>query len=46
MVAENSPKSFNVTLRVWRQSGPEQPGRFVDYAATGRQSQHVVPGDA
>jgi succinate dehydrogenase / fumarate reductase iron-sulfur subunit len=33
MVAENSPKSFSVTLRVWRQAGPEQPGRFVDYPA-------------
>jgi succinate dehydrogenase / fumarate reductase iron-sulfur subunit len=28
-----SAKTFNVTLRVWRQSGPGQPGRFVDYAA-------------
>ncbi len=28
-----SAKTFNVTLRVWRQSGPAQPGRFVDYPA-------------
>jgi succinate dehydrogenase / fumarate reductase iron-sulfur subunit len=25
--------SFSVTLRVWRQAGPAQPGRFVDYSA-------------
>jgi len=30
-----SPKTFNVTLRVWRQPGPGQPGRFVEYPATG-----------
>ena len=35
MVAEHSvKKNFSVTLRVWRQSGPGQPGKFVDYAAT------------
>jgi succinate dehydrogenase / fumarate reductase, iron-sulfur subunit len=28
-----SAKTFNVTLRVWRQSGTAQPGRFVDYPA-------------
>ena len=28
-------KTFNVTLRVWRQSGPGQPGRFVEYPARG-----------
>ena len=27
-----SAKTFNVTLRVWRQSGPGQPGRFAEYA--------------
>jgi len=25
--------NLSVTLRVWRQAGPDQPGRFVDYAA-------------
>jgi succinate dehydrogenase / fumarate reductase iron-sulfur subunit len=25
--------SLSVTLRVWRQAGPAQPGRFVDYPA-------------
>ena len=39
-------KTFNVTLRVWRQPGPGQPGRFVDYPARGRQPRHVVPRDA
>ena len=34
MVANNSTKTFSVTLRVWRQTGPNQPGKFVDYAAT------------
>ena len=28
-------KTFNVTLRVWRQAGAAQPGRFVDYPARG-----------
>ena len=28
-------KTFNVTLRVWRQPGRGQPGRFVDYPARG-----------
>ncbi len=28
-------KTFNVTLRVWRQPGPGQPGRFVEYPAAG-----------
>jgi succinate dehydrogenase / fumarate reductase iron-sulfur subunit len=27
--------TFNVTLRVWRQPGPGQPGRFVEYPAHG-----------
>ena len=27
------PNPISVTLRVWRQAGPGQPGRFVDYAA-------------
>jgi succinate dehydrogenase / fumarate reductase iron-sulfur subunit len=31
----SAAKTFNVTLRVWRQAGPGQPGRFVEYAATG-----------
>lgn len=36
MVAEHSAKkNFSVTLRVWRQAGPNQPGKFVDYPATG-----------
>jgi succinate dehydrogenase / fumarate reductase iron-sulfur subunit len=30
-----SANTFNVTLRVWRQPGPGQPGRFVDYPARG-----------
>jgi succinate dehydrogenase / fumarate reductase iron-sulfur subunit len=30
-----SPKTFNVTLRVWRQPAAGQPGRFVDYPALG-----------
>ncbi len=35
MVAEHSvKKNFSVTLRVWRQAGPNQPGKFVDYPAT------------
>jgi len=34
MVANNSTKLFSVTLRVWRQAGPGQPGKFVDYPAT------------
>ena len=33
MVAENPQKNFSVTLRVWRQPGPGQPGRFVEYPA-------------
>ena len=31
MVAENQSKSLGITLRVWRQAGPSQPGRFVEY---------------
>jgi succinate dehydrogenase / fumarate reductase iron-sulfur subunit len=35
MVAEKSSrKLISVTLRVWRQAGPAQPGQFVDYPAT------------
>jgi succinate dehydrogenase / fumarate reductase iron-sulfur subunit len=34
MVANHSSKNLSVTLRVWRQAGPDQPGRFVDYPAT------------
>jgi succinate dehydrogenase / fumarate reductase iron-sulfur subunit len=35
MVAENhtTDKNINVTLRVWRQAGPGQPGKFVEYKA-------------
>jgi succinate dehydrogenase / fumarate reductase, iron-sulfur subunit len=33
MVAENSKKNISVTLRVWRQAGPNLPGRFVEYQA-------------
>lgn len=33
MVAENSTKTFNVTLRVWRQAGPGAPGGFKEYPA-------------
>ncbi len=33
MVAENSSKTFSVTLRVWRQAGPNQPGQFKLYPA-------------
>jgi succinate dehydrogenase / fumarate reductase iron-sulfur subunit len=35
MVAESSKKLFSVTLRVWRQAGANQPGKFVDYPAAG-----------
>ena len=31
--ASVSKKLFSVTLRVWRQAGPNQPGKFVDYPA-------------
>jgi succinate dehydrogenase / fumarate reductase iron-sulfur subunit len=30
-----SKKLFAVTLRVWRQAGADQPGKFVDYPAAG-----------
>jgi succinate dehydrogenase / fumarate reductase iron-sulfur subunit len=33
MVAENSTKNISVTLRVWRQAGPNEPGKFVEYQA-------------
>ena len=33
MVAETSSKPISVTLRVWRQAGPNQPGQFVEYQA-------------
>src|SRR5882762_3874997 len=33
MVAENSIQLFSVTLRVWRQAGPSQAGRLVEYHA-------------
>ncbi|HEY1847850.1 MAG TPA: succinate dehydrogenase/fumarate reductase iron-sulfur subunit [Opitutaceae bacterium] len=28
-------KTFNVTIRVWRQAAPGKPGRFADYPARG-----------
>ncbi len=34
MSAENSNKPISVTLRVWRQAGPDKPGKFVEYKAT------------
>src|SRR6185503_12609437 len=33
MVAETNSSTISVTLRVWRQAGPDAPGKFVDYAA-------------
>jgi len=33
MVAEKKEKSISVTLRVWRQAGPNQLGQFKDYPA-------------
>ncbi|EIP96792.1 succinate dehydrogenase/fumarate reductase, Fe-S protein subunit [Opitutaceae bacterium TAV1] len=33
MVAENTNKPISVTLRVWRQAGPDKPGKFVEYKA-------------
>ena len=30
-----TPKTFNVTVRVWRQVGPGREGRFVEYPARG-----------
>jgi succinate dehydrogenase / fumarate reductase iron-sulfur subunit len=33
MVAENSTQPISVTVRVWRQAGPDAPGKFVDYPA-------------
>jgi succinate dehydrogenase / fumarate reductase iron-sulfur subunit len=34
MVADtSSTKAISVTLRVWRQAGPNQPGKFVEYQA-------------
>ena len=35
MVAEKTSKTLSITLRVWRQAGPDAPGKFVDYAAPG-----------
>ncbi|MCX6955511.1 MAG: succinate dehydrogenase/fumarate reductase iron-sulfur subunit [Verrucomicrobia bacterium] len=35
MVAVPSTAPLNVTLRVWRQAGPNQPGKFVEYTAKG-----------
>src|SRR5688572_1465772 len=33
MVAATSSKNISITLRVWRQANPGEPGRFVDYPA-------------
>ena len=34
MVADtSSAKNISLTLRVWRQNGPEVEGKFVDYQA-------------
>jgi succinate dehydrogenase / fumarate reductase, iron-sulfur subunit len=33
MSSENNSKSISVTLRVWRQEGPNKPGRFIEYPA-------------
>jgi succinate dehydrogenase / fumarate reductase iron-sulfur subunit len=33
MAADHSKKNISVTLRVWRQAGPGQPGQFVEYQA-------------
>jgi succinate dehydrogenase / fumarate reductase iron-sulfur subunit len=33
MVAINTAKFISVTLRVWRQAGPDAPGKFVEYPA-------------
>ena len=33
MVAPATSRTLSVTLRVWRQAGPGQPGKFVDYPA-------------
>jgi succinate dehydrogenase / fumarate reductase iron-sulfur subunit len=34
MAAETTTKPISVTLRVWRQAGPDKPGTFVEYKAT------------
>ncbi len=31
MVAENTTQPISLTLRVWRQAGPNEPGAFVEY---------------
>lgn len=33
MVAAKTASLISVTLRIWRQAGPGQPGRFVEYPA-------------
>ena len=30
---ENSTENISITLRVWRQAGPDKPGKFVEYQA-------------
>ena len=30
--------SLNLTLHIWRQSGPQETGRFVEYRATVRET--------
>ena len=32
--AGRHPRRMSVQLRVWRQPGPDRPGRLVDYSAT------------
>jgi succinate dehydrogenase / fumarate reductase iron-sulfur subunit len=32
MVAANTTQLFSVTVRVWRQAGPKEAGRFAEYA--------------
>lgn len=31
----DTPKTFNITLRAWRQAGPGEPGRMVSYKVNG-----------
>jgi succinate dehydrogenase / fumarate reductase iron-sulfur subunit len=32
---ENEDKTMNLTLKVWRQKGPQEPGRLVEYKVSG-----------
>ena len=36
----------HLKLRVWRQAGPDRPGRLVDYTRRRRLARHVLPRDA